>query len=168
MAPTAPRREYSPHTRACVAVAYECSASPDSIALKYGVRKGSIKGIVKRYKTQQSAKSKQRSGRPQKITEEDEENIVRLIKQDPSISNWHLLRATKMDCSIETLKRFLVRRGIRQSTALERPGLLQGDSHSQPPRDAVDEEVGASAERESTTAAAGYRRGRRARAAKMT
>lgn len=121
MAPVTPRIEYSPHKRTRIQMKYELGISQRQIAFQEGVPKGSVSGIIKRYRQQSSAKSSPRAGRLTKLSENDKRLLFRSISKDPFISIEDLLRESQLNVSAKTLSRWLKSEGILHKHALRRP-----------------------------------------------
>ncbi|KAK3369117.1 hypothetical protein B0T24DRAFT_353659 [Lasiosphaeria ovina] len=69
----------SPYKRTRIAVGVHNGKSKTQIAAEEGCSPGSVHGITKRYRVQQSAVALPRSGRPKVLTEYDKRHILRLI-----------------------------------------------------------------------------------------
>lgn len=115
--PKTKRKQHSPHKRTRIVALHEAGLTHREIAAREGVAPGTVSGICKRYRDQDSAQSLPRSGRPRVLNERDVRHILRLIKEDPSISYEQLRRKAGLECSPETIKRELLRQGIRHVRA---------------------------------------------------
>ena len=91
------------------------------IAIKEGLSRHAIHGIIRRYEHQEEAQSKPHAGRPKVITERDKTHILRIIDQDPFITTRELLEKAGLSCHASTLTRFLQKEGIQHYQALQRP-----------------------------------------------
>jgi transposase len=125
ISPRATQCEYSPHKRTRIVTAYNLGLSKRALWAKEGVIPASVKGIVKRYKTQKSAKSLPRSGRPRALNERDLRHIDNAITKDPFISANELKKECGLSCHFRTITRELQRRGIQHCQALRRPKLTE-------------------------------------------
>ena len=123
MEPTTPRLEYSPHKRARIVSAFNSGMTGREVAEQEGVPPATAYGIRRRYRGQISAKSSPRSGRPPALSIRDKRRIFQLIHNDPFIKNEEILRQACLECSVDTLTRFLVKEGIQHKKALQRPKL---------------------------------------------
>ncbi|KAL2752517.1 hypothetical protein ACRALDRAFT_2112316 [Sodiomyces alcalophilus JCM 7366] len=119
--PKTTRQQHSPHKRTRIVALHEAGLTYREIARREGVAPGTVGGICKRYRDQESAKSLPRSGRPRILNERDIRHILRLLNEDPSISYEQLRRKANLECSSETIKRELVRQGIRHIRTPARP-----------------------------------------------
>lgn len=120
-----PGKHYSPHKRTRIAVAVEKGIPKSWVAAKEGCSPNSVHGIAKRYRTQRSAVSLPRSGRPRTLTEYDKRHILRLISQNPFISNAEIKTQAGLACHVDTITRWLKSEGIQHTKALRRPKLTQ-------------------------------------------
>jgi transposase len=118
-----PRKEYSPHKRTRVALAYLSGSTRKMVAQNEGVKEGSVPGIVTRYLLQQSGKSSPRSGRPTKINARDLRRVLRIISINPFISPKDLINQAGLGVSVPTLRTALKKEGIHHYKALRRPKL---------------------------------------------
>lgn len=118
-----PNTEYSPHKRARIATGHELGLSRRALWAKEGIPPNSVFGLVTRYKHQTSGRSTPRSGRPRILSEREVRRALRLMDIDPFIPNKKLLSDLGLTCSVRTLSRELVRRGIQHQVALRRPKL---------------------------------------------
>jgi len=121
--PHTPYTEYSPHKRARIITGYDVGLTTSALAAKEGIPKGSISGIVKRYKRQRGGKSLARSGRPRKLSDRDIRAIQRTIANNPFISLDKIRETASLEVSTRTISRELIRRGIMYFKALRRPKL---------------------------------------------
>ncbi|KAM7188478.1 hypothetical protein V8F33_010628 [Rhypophila sp. PSN 637] len=98
-----PNKHYSPHKRTRIAVGAQNGKSKYQIAAEEGCSPGSVHGITKRYRVQQSAVALPRSGRPKILTEYDKRHILRLIDQDPFISNTEIKTQAGLTYHVDTI-----------------------------------------------------------------
>ncbi|OAA39079.1 Homeodomain-like protein [Metarhizium rileyi] len=123
MEPITPRSEYSPHKRARIVSAFDSGMTGKEIAEKEGMPLPTVYGIRRRYRDQISARSSPRCGRPPKLSSRDKRRIFQLIRDDPFIMTQDILDQAGLDCSVNTLTRFLIKEGIQHKKALQRPKL---------------------------------------------
>lgn len=82
-----------------------------------------IFGIVRRYRSQISAKDKPRSGRPTILTDRDKRHIERIVDQFPFITVQEIKERTGISCHRSTITRWLKKQGIQHHHELRRPFL---------------------------------------------
>lgn len=114
---------HSPHKRTKIVHQFLSGVSAKAIAAKFDLTPSAVYNVHYRYKHQQSAKSRPRSGRPPRLDERDKRHIFRLIEEDPFIKNADLLRQAGLPCCVATLTAFLKKEGIQHVKALRRPKL---------------------------------------------
>jgi transposase len=119
----ASKSHHSPHKRTKVVHQFLSGVSARAIAAKFDLTRSAVYNIHYRYKQQQSAKSRPRSGRPHSLNERDKRHLFRLIEIDPFIQNSELLRRAGLSCCTATLTSFLKKEGIQHTKALRRPKL---------------------------------------------
>ena len=117
------RKEHSPYKRAKIISLLEIGVKPSVIAAKYDLSVKTIYRIRQRYRDQESARSKTRSGRPQLLSKEDEEAIFMVLEIDPFASCPDIIEKTGLEVLAKTLRRYLEKRGILHLPALRRPAL---------------------------------------------
>ena len=115
------RVEYSPHKRTRIYTKYSLGLSKRLIAFEEGIPEGSVSGIVKRYREQQSARSQPRPGQPSQLTDRLKRVIFRIIEQDPFISLTKLAAEAGITVTTKTLATWLRKEGIKHNGALQRP-----------------------------------------------
>jgi transposase len=128
MAPISAKQQWSPHKRTRVVTMASCARSYREIAAKTGVTRGSIAGIIKRYKVQTSAQNNPRISRPQhphSITDRDLRHINMIITRDPFILLDNLREEAGLRCCTRTLSRKLKQQNIMHQRALQRPLLSE-------------------------------------------
>ena len=96
------------------------------IAIKEGISRHAVHGVIRRYKHQEEAQSKARPGRPRVITERDKSHILQVISRNPFITTRELIEQAGLSCHPSTLIRFLRKEGIQHYQALQRPLLSLG------------------------------------------
>jgi transposase len=116
-----PNKHYSPNKRTRISIGFQNGKSKTQIAAEEGCAPGSVHGITKRYRAQKSAVSLPRSGRPKVLTEHDKRHILRLIKQDPFISNTEIKTQAGLTCHVDTIARWLKSQGIQHTKAGRQP-----------------------------------------------
>ncbi|OAA34640.1 Transposase, Tc1-like protein [Metarhizium rileyi] len=121
MSSQSPRVEYSPHKRTRIYMRYKLGETQRAIAFGEGVPLGSVSGIIKRYKQQESAQNGTRAGRPPTLTERDKRAIIRAIGRFPFIKLADIITEAGLTVSTKTLSRFLQTEGIQHNRALRRP-----------------------------------------------
>jgi transposase len=104
---------------------YDSGLSYRSIAVHCDISPTSIHGIIRRYRTQQSGRSHQRSGRPPTLTDRDKNAIFRVIRLDPFITLANLRVEACVEASTRTILRWLKKEGIHHYEALQRPLLTE-------------------------------------------
>lgn len=102
---------------------YDNGVSVPDIIAKEGVTQHAIFGIVRRYRTQESAKSKPRSGRPTVLSDRDKKHINLIIDRDPFVTYQEILDKAGLRCHRSTIRRWLIKSGIQHHLALRRPFL---------------------------------------------
>lgn len=100
---------------------YDSGMPVRKIAEIEGVPAGSVNGIASRYLQQISGQDLERSGRPQKITDQDKRRLIQCIEAKPIISNRELLERTEINVSITTITSYLKSQGIQHKVAIQRP-----------------------------------------------
>lgn len=120
-----PRHEYSPHKRTRIAVLHASGTPIRALALQEGIPAGSVSGIIRRYRTQQSARSHQRSGRPGKLSEQVKNRIISAVRIDPWILPAKLLQKARVDVAFRTIQRALAKEGLKYRPAIQRPKLTE-------------------------------------------
>ncbi|KAL8366280.1 hypothetical protein RB595_004854, partial [Gaeumannomyces hyphopodioides] len=128
--PENPLGEYSPHKRTKIATEYELGTSRKLLAEKYDVPYKSIHGIASRYQHQESATSRQRSGRPRALSDDDVQTVIAQIRRCPFILPAELLRTCSLTRSFRTLKRALLVYRFKRRPALRRPRLTESSARS--------------------------------------
>lgn len=130
MAPTTPktrrktsRKEYSPHTRGRIAMAYSKGTKLIDIAKELSIPKGSVYGILKRYKTQQKGRSQPRAGRTAILSERDKRHIQRAVFQSPFDSAKEIRDKCEIKAGESTISRAMRKSGLGHWKALRRPKL---------------------------------------------
>ncbi|OAQ58126.2 Nuf2 family protein [Pochonia chlamydosporia 170] len=123
MTTTDSRLEYSPHKRTRIYMSHLAGNSYSRIANDEGVPRGSISGIIKRYRVQQSAHNCGRSGRPPTVSERDGRVIKLAVRRFPSIKLQEIITEAGLTISTRTLRRWLQKQGIKHNRALQRPHL---------------------------------------------
>ncbi|KAH6695388.1 hypothetical protein F5X68DRAFT_243978 [Plectosphaerella plurivora] len=114
--PKEPRKEVkkqmSPHTRTRIAIAYRSGVPASQVAKNEGISTSSVYGVNRRYDHQVSAKSRPRTGRPQKLDDRDKRIIRRTLTVDPSAPLRVLVEAIDSRVSGVTIKRWMRKEGI--------------------------------------------------------
>lgn len=102
---------------------YEQGYSKGRIAQCEGIPYGSVHGIATRYTQQISGRDLPRPGQPKKLSPRNKRNILRIIEEDPFITNKNLVQRTGVSVSVATLTSYLKSQGIQHRRALQRPKL---------------------------------------------
>lgn len=116
-------KEYSPRKRACITSLYMHGMPAKVVALKENVPINSIYGIVRRYQTQDRGRTGRRPGRPQVLSLRAKRLVLRIVDQNPWISNAELKRQAGLTCHVATVAAYLKTHGIQRRVALVRPKL---------------------------------------------
>jgi transposase len=93
------------------------------VADREGLTPQSVYGIVKRYRRQESAKDKKRSGRPRSLTDQDKLHINTIVERWPFCSYEDIIQKAGLNCHRTTIRRYLLKEGIQHKLALRRPFL---------------------------------------------
>lgn len=117
------KTHHSPHKRTRIVIMKDLGVPLDEIVAKEGVTKHAIFRIVRRYRSQISAKDKPRSGRPTILTDRDKRHIERIVDQFPFITVQEIKERTGISCHRSTITRWLKKQGIQHHHALRRPFL---------------------------------------------
>jgi transposase len=104
---------------------YESGVRVQDIADKEGLSRHAVYGIIRRGRTQQSAKDKPRSGRPSILSERDKMHIKILVRNNAFISYKETINRARLRCSRRTIRRWLIDQKIQHKLALRRPFLSE-------------------------------------------
>jgi transposase len=85
----------------------------DQVAQMTGVSKSTVSRYSKRRIDDVSLKDRPRSGRPKALTDEDKDEIKRKIKKNPFLSCRQIIADIRLDCSPDTVSRFLSSIGLK-------------------------------------------------------
>lgn len=105
-------RNHSPETRTKIVEAYQSGLSAKEVAVKYDITPRAVRAMAERYKGQKDGHDRPRSGRPPILDERQKRHILRLIKQNPLISNQELLERIGRPCSMQSVTRWLKTEGV--------------------------------------------------------
>jgi transposase len=114
---------HSPHKRTRIVTSYFLGKTARRIGAEGGISDRAVYAIVGRYRDQESARDRPRSGRPSALTERDKRHIFILINTDPFIQHRDSIDQAGLNCSITTITRYLRTEHIEHWTALRRPKL---------------------------------------------
>jgi transposase len=102
---------------------YDMGLKPREIQARTGLSRDAIHGVVRRYRSQASARSKPRSGRPPALTGSDNSHILRTVDKEPFIHLRDLIEKAGLTCHKHTVTRLLKRQGIQHHQSLRQPFL---------------------------------------------
>jgi transposase len=106
------KTHHSPHKRTRIVMMKDLGVPLDEIVAKEGIIKHAIFGIVRRYRSQISAKDKPRSGRLTILTDRDKKHIDQLVDRLPFIAVQEIKDQTGISCHRSTITRWLKKQGI--------------------------------------------------------
>jgi len=113
----------TPRRRNRIIARYSSGLSAKAVAVHEGVEEVHVRGVVKRFKTQDYGISKPGRGRPTKLTDVHKRSILREVAKDPFIQIETLRRLCCAHVSRATLTRYLKTQKISHTFAATRPYL---------------------------------------------
>jgi len=113
--------ELTEYERGYIIGAHINGASGAVIASQLGRSKSAINKLIKMYKETGAVDVKPRSGRPKKLTDEDEENIITKVKKSRKFTAREIADYLNLQVSTATIKRALNRKGYYGRVAAKKP-----------------------------------------------
>ena len=113
--------ELTEYERGYIIGAHVNGASGAVIGSQLGRSKSAVNKLVKMYKETGTVDVKPRSGRPKKLTDQDEDNIIKKIKKNRQTTAQEIADYLNLQVSISTIKRALHRKGYYGRVAAKKP-----------------------------------------------
>jgi transposase len=120
-----PMPHYSPHKRTQIVTEYELGRPARVVAIKFGVSRNTVYGIVNRATRQISCRDRPKSGRPPTLSQNDKNALSHVARLDPFVQTRELRDRADVAASQATIRRFLTSEGTPHYWAIRRPFLTQ-------------------------------------------
>lgn len=115
------RKSYSNDLKLKIVQMHKNGLSQKDISVQLTINKSVICRIIKRYRERGSVNTAPRSGRPRKITQKNENRILRLIKSDPFMSASTIINELNLEVSSRTVQRQLVKNRLLTRRPAKKP-----------------------------------------------
>ena len=111
--------------RAEICTARQFGANVAEIAAEFKTPESTVKGILRRSKSQHDYASQHRSGRPKSYSDRDVRKLLRIVRREPKTTYQNLIKQSGVEISKRTCARLLEEHNIKKWVAQARPKLTE-------------------------------------------
>lgn len=117
-------KELSEDIKRLIIESHKCGNGYNKISKQFGLQKGTIQKIVKKWKTQKSVANVKRSGRPSKISPRMKRNLLRDVEKNPRLTSKDLqqsLSSAGVNVHSSTIRRTMAQNGYHGCKPRRKP-----------------------------------------------